>query len=119
MKNHTLLLETSLLEIWNERDAEKRLGAMRQIYADDIEFYESEETPVFIGHQRINDLIGKLQADWAPEFEFTETEETRANGNLQIASWTLGIPGQTPVAKGKDVALVENGKIAKLYLFLG
>lgn len=41
MQNTVQLLEDSLLVIWNDRDAARRLAAMEKVYAADMTFYES------------------------------------------------------------------------------
>lgn len=118
MENSASLLEDSLLVIWNDRQAESRLAAMKAVYADDIVFYESDKGAAVVGHQAINDLIATLQMQWPPEFSFELTRTPQANHQVQYISWTLGIPGQTPVASGIDIALVKDGKIMSLHLFL-
>ncbi|WP_345954794.1 nuclear transport factor 2 family protein [Mucilaginibacter sp. PAMB04168] len=118
MENSAKLLEDSLLVIWNDRQAERRLEAMQEVYAADIIFYESNEGPAIMGHQDINDLIAKLQEQWPAEFRFELNRPSLANHQVQHISWTLGIPGQTPVASGMDIAVIEEGKIKSLHLFL-
>jgi hypothetical protein len=58
------LLEYSLLVIWNDRDADRRLEAMKKTYVSDIHFYETDTGEPIIGHSTINELISKLQAKW-------------------------------------------------------
>ncbi|GAB3964133.1 hypothetical protein GCM10028806_01240 [Spirosoma terrae] len=112
------LLEDSLLQVWSERDPSKRLKEMKRIYADDIIFYESDSGPAFEGHQAIDSLIGKLQEQWAPEFVFTLTKPVVINHGVSHAAWTLGNPSANPVASGMDIAIIENGLIKALYLYL-
>lgn len=118
MENPAKLLEDSLLVIWNDRDATRRLAAMPQVYADDMAFYESNDGPAITGYQAINDLVDKLQAQWPLEFAFALNRPPQVNHQVQHISWTLGIPGQPPVATGMDVAIIENSKIKSLHLFL-
>ncbi|NMH26644.1 nuclear transport factor 2-like protein [Flavobacterium silvaticum] len=118
MEKTTFLLEDSLFKIWNNRNATERLSEMARIYAADIHFYESDDSEPFIGFEAINNLISNLQSQWAPEFAFQTENPVQVNHDMEAASWHLGIPGQNPVAGGMDVALVENGKIKKLYLYL-
>jgi len=117
METTAKLLEASLLNIWNDRDDKSRREMMEKIYSADIVFYESNDGPAFIGHQAINDLIGKLQAEWPIEFNFTITN-SMVNHQAQYVSWTLGISGENPVASGADIAIIESGKIKSLYLLL-
>jgi len=118
MKNPAQLLEDSLLIIWNNRNSVERLQAMQQIYHQDIQFFESDSGIAIIGYEAINNLITGLQSEWAPEFSFQLSKPCQSNHDIQIASWTLGIPGEQPVASGTDVAIVENEKIKSLHLYL-
>lgn len=116
--NAAQLLEDSLLVIWNDRDANRRLAAMHSAYAPDMAFFEGHGAEAIVGHQAINELITKLQAGWPVEFRFELIKPAQANQLVQLVSWHLGAAGAPPVATGSDVAIVENGLIKALYLFL-
>jgi hypothetical protein len=118
MENSAKLLEDSLLVIWNDRDAARRLAAMKEVYAADMVFYESNDGPAITGYQAVNDLVDKLQAQWPLEFRFELNRPSQVNHQVQHISWTLGIPGEPPVATGMDIAIIEDGKIKSLHLFL-
>ena len=118
MKSIEKLLESSLLVIWNDRDAQRRLDAMKEVYAPDIVFYESNEGAAIEGFQAINDLVTALQSKWPLEFKFVMRGPLNVNHQVQHISWTLGVPGQTPAASGMDIAIIEAGKIKSLHLFL-
>lgn len=113
----SILLQDSLLLIWNNRNSEERLAIMEKTYAHDITFYESEDSEPFVGFESINNLIQKLQQDWAPDFDFILTESPKSNHNVQHISWKLGTT-ELAVATGSDIAIIENDKIKALYLFL-
>lgn len=115
--NSTILLQDSLLLIWNNRNSEERLSLMEKIYATDIQFYESDNSEPFVGFESINNLIGKLQQEWAPDFEFVLTETPKSNHSVQHISWKLGTSELT-VATGSDIAITQDNKIKSLYLFL-
>lgn len=118
METSPQLIEDSLLVIWNDRDSDRRLAAMRNVYASDIVFYESNDGQPFKGYEEINGLVSNLQSQWPAEFAFELTEPSRINHEIQQITWKLGIPGQAPVATGSDIAIVETGKIKSLHLFL-
>jgi hypothetical protein len=118
MESSAKLLEDSLLVIWNDRDPEKRLRAMEEVYATDITFYEANEGPAIVGYEAINNLISKLQEQWPPDFVFVLSRPSHVNHQVQHITWTLGVPGQAPVASGMDVAIVENHQIKSLHLLL-
>ena len=112
------LLEDSLLVIWNDRNANRRLEAMKSVYAPGIHFYENNTGNAIIGHQAINELISKLQAEWPVEFQFELNKPSQVNHTIQLISWNLGPQGAQPVATGMDIAVIENELIKSLYLFL-
>ncbi|WP_449398620.1 hypothetical protein [Chryseobacterium wanjuense] len=118
MDTASTILQDSLLLIWNNRNSAERIALMEKIYASDITFYESDSSEPFVGTESIDHLIQTLQKDWPSDFEFTLTETPKSNHNVQQISWQLGIPGQQPAAKGMDIAIIENGRIKALYLFL-
>ncbi|WP_336517373.1 hypothetical protein [Pollutibacter soli] len=118
MASTAKLLEDSLLVIWNDRNSDKRLETMKQIYAPDIHFYENNDGNAIVGHQAINELISKLQSGWPIEFQFELNKPSQVNHTAQIISWNLGPKGATPIATGMDVAITENDLIKSLYLFL-
>lgn len=118
MASTAKLLEDSLLVIWNDRNADKRLEAMKSIYAKDIHFFESNTGTAVTGHKAINELISKLQTEWPMEFRFELNKPSQVNHDVQIISWNLGPKGVAPIATGIDVAVVENDLIKTLYLFL-
>lgn len=118
MPNTAQLLEDSLLVIWNDRNADQRLEAMKRVYAPDIHFYESNSGKAIIGYQAINELISKLQAEWPIEFQFELNKPSQVNHSIQMISWNLGPQGVQPVATGMDVAVIENDQIKSLFLFL-
>lgn len=68
MENAAQLLNDSLLVIWNDRNAERRLQAMQSVYATDIHFYESDHGAAIVGYEQINAVISNLQAQWPTEF---------------------------------------------------
>jgi hypothetical protein len=112
------LLETSLLVIWNDRNAHRRLETMKKTYAPNVHFYEFNTDKAIVGHQAINDLISKIQSTWPPESMFTLNKPSQVNHSIQFASWNLGPQGSQPILTGEDVAVIENDRITSFYLFL-
>ncbi|QDK83812.1 nuclear transport factor 2 family protein [Spirosoma sp. KCTC 42546] len=118
MMDEKQLLEDSLLKVWSERNDEQRLEVMQQIYADDIIFYETDKGEAIEGHRAIDELIKTLQTQWPPEFVFALTKPVVINHGVSHVSWTLGAAHATPIASGMDIAIVEDGLIKELYLYL-
>jgi hypothetical protein len=117
METRAKLLENSLLVIWNDRNADRRLEEMKKTYAPDVHFFEFNDREPFIGHQTINELITKLQAEWPIEYRFELNKPSRVNHDVQTASWDLGAHGTSPFLTGMDVAIIENELIKSFYLY--
>lgn len=118
MEASSMLLQDSLLGVWNNRNSAERLTLMEKIYHPDILFFEDDKSEPIVGIESIDILIQKLQQDWPADFEFILTEAPQSNHNIQHISWQLGVSGQQPVLAGVDIAIIEEGKIKSLYLLL-
>jgi hypothetical protein len=109
------LMHANLLEVFGERDAAKRRAAVERTYSADVVFADPDA--VVTGHDALDAKAGGL-LDASPEFVFSPDGPVRVNHDLGYLGWTLGPAGQPPVVRGVDIALVENGLIAKLWTFL-
>ena len=112
------LLENSVLVIWSEPNADRRLEEMEKTYAPDVHFYEFNAGEAIVGHAAINELISKLQKEWPPESRFELNKPSQVNHQVQVVSWNLGPHGMPPISTGMDVAVIENDLIKSFYLFL-
>ena len=118
MSETTNILEQNLLQIWNQRNYVERNKIMKKLYSPECIFYESDNSNGIIGIEAINDYIEALQKNWQPEFSFEIDLPGVINHEVARVSWKLGIPDVSIVAKGTDIAYIENGLIRKLFLFL-
>lgn len=105
------LAHGNLMSIFNERSPEARMNAMKKYYAQDIVFHEPEATT--LGHESISKVAQDL-LDKAPGWVFEPFGTVITNHNLIMLAWGFGPPGDAKV-NGKDIMLVENGKIKVLY----
>ncbi|QKZ15318.1 nuclear transport factor 2 family protein [Spirosoma sp. KUDC1026] len=108
-------LQDTHLAIWNEKDRTRRDAMMPAIYAADIRMYDKDFT--LTGTEAISDFIDKLFADDA---NFTFKAET-AIVNTQHGArlfWTIQTGPQPNVLTGMDFFIVENEKIAHLFVFM-
>jgi hypothetical protein len=111
------LMLRNLQEVFNERDAARRIGAVKSIYAKEAEFFEGDER--IKGHDAISAKVGVLQASFPPDFTFSPTSAPACNHDLGRLTWRVGPAAAPPVATGMDIALFKNGRIQSLYVFLG
>ncbi len=111
------LMLRNLQEVFNEKDAARRLGAIKSIYAKEAEFFEGEES--IKGHDAISAKVSALQASFPPDFTFSPTGAPARNHDLGRLTWRVGPAAAPAVATGMDVAVFEQGRIRALYTFLG
>jgi hypothetical protein len=109
------LMRANLLEVFNERDAERRRSAIAGTYAPDIRFSDPEETVT--GHDALDAKAQRL-LDEAPGFVFSPAGPVQVNHDLGYLAWNFGPDGAPPVVRGVDIALVEDGRIARIYTLL-
>ena len=106
------LMLDNLYVVFNQRDPERRLQAIATNYTEDVTWTDPEGTTQ--GHQAMNDLGQKL-LDRMPNFAFSAAGPVRVSGDLALLAFNLGPPEQPPAVSGIDVALVRDGRIARLY----
>lgn len=109
------LMLANLLEVFNERDDDRRGAAIARTYAADVTFSDPED--VITGRDTLSAKAKKL-LDGAPTFVFSAAGSVLVNHNLGYLAWNLGPAGQAPVVRGMDIALVEDGLIETLYTLL-
>jgi SnoaL-like domain len=109
------LMEANLLQVFNERDDGRRAKAIAATYAVDVTFADPEG--VVTGHDAL-DAKAKGLLDQSPGFVFSAAGPVLVNHDLGHLAWAFGPEGAPPVARGIDVALVEDGHIKKLYTML-
>lgn len=110
------VLEQHLEKIWSERDEQKRLKALDELYTKDCTLFEVGDR--FTGHEAINSKINSILANMPADFVFTITEPVVINNNAGKLVWALGPKDKQAVATGMDIAILEDAKIKSLYVFL-
>src|SRR5258707_12177451 len=109
------LLLRNLSEVFGERDSERRMAAIKNLYSEDAVFFEAEQR--FEGRQTISDAIAALQASFPAEFEFSPVAPPARNHDVGRLSWRLGPAACPPVLNGMDVAQFQDGRIHSPYVF--
>src|SRR3979411_2692939 len=95
------LMLRNLSEVFGERDSERRIAAIKNLYSEDAVFFETEQR--FEGRQTISDAIAALQASFPAEFEFSAAAPPARNHDVGRLFWRLGPAGSPPVVNGMDV----------------
>lgn len=110
------LMEEHLKQVWSERNPINRLKALDTLYAKDSILYEVGE--IISGHEEINNKVSGIVGSIPPDFAFTRLKPIIINNNAGRLQWGLGPKGKPPVSTGTDIAIFENGKIKRLYVFI-
>lgn len=109
------LMTANLLEVFNERDGDRRRAAIVRTYVADVRFSDPEDTAV--GHDAVDAKAQRL-LDESPEFVFIPDGSIHVSDNLGYLAWGFGPLGKPPIVRGADIALVSNGLITHLYTLL-
>ncbi len=110
------ILRANLANVFNERDADRRLAAIRELYAEDAVLYDPES--VVTGHAAISDTVAALLASLPPAFAFEPVGPAVGHHDAARLRWQSGPPNGPVAVTGTDVALFAGGKIETLYVFL-
>ena len=84
------LMRANLLEVFNERDAERRRAAAARTYHPDVQFADPEETVV--GRAAL-DAKAQALLDRAPTFVFSPAGQVRQSADLGYLAWGFGPEG--------------------------
>lgn len=106
------LMEANLLEVFNERDAQRRAAAIERTYAPDVRWTDDEG--VVLGHKALDAKAIALQSQ-LEGLVFTKAGPVHQTLGFGYLAWTLGPDGGEPVATGFDVAIVRDDVISELY----
>jgi len=109
-----LLLE-NLFVVFSERDPERRMEAIARNYTEDVIWSDPDRTTH--GREEMNEQAQKL-IDRVPDFVFSAAGPVQVSCDLGLLAFNLGVPEQPPAVSGIDVALVRDGRIARLYTLL-
>lgn len=108
-------LEDNHVAAWNERDRTKRDELLQTIYADNIKMYD----PGFILNSlaEVSDFIGKLH-EQSTDFLFSPAAPAEATQNGVRVYGNIGTTQNPHEMKSMDFMIIENNKVAHLYVFI-
>lgn len=106
------LMEANLLEVFNERDADRRTAAIERIYAPDVRWTEDEG--IVVGRDALNARAVALQSQ-LEGLVFTKAGPVYQTLGFGYLAWQVGPEGGDPVVTGFDVAIISDDLIAELY----
>lgn len=111
------LMQANLADVFNERDAGKRIGAIAELYAEDAVLYESPDTAAE-GHAAICEAVTRLLSSLPPDFAFTATGPALGHHGMGRLRWQAGPPNGPVAVNGMDIACFRDGRIHSLHVFI-
>ncbi len=110
------LLHGNIEQVFNERDATKRLAAMAQLWSAEPMMFEPGE--VLSGREMISATVSTLQARLPAGTRFTPAGPVTGHHDLYILPWQASQLDQPPHTLGRDVVVLKDGAIDRLWVFL-
>ncbi|WP_446220125.1 nuclear transport factor 2 family protein [Micromonospora sp. IBHARD004] len=109
------LMRRNLLDVFNERDPERRNAAIALTYAQDVVWHEPDR--VIRGREALVQRATELLAE-TPGWVFRPDGPVSALDDLGHLGFQYGPAGQPPVFTGMDIARCKDGVIVELYTFV-
>ena len=110
------LMQGNLLEVFNDRDPERRRAAISRIYAADVHWTDDEG--VTVGHAALDTKAAELQDKIGP-LQFVTAGPVHQTVGFGYLAWHLVAENDTtPQVSGFDVAIIRDDVIAELYTVL-
>ena len=103
------LLHSNLLEIFAERDPQRRWAAIGRTYTEDVTFTDPDGE--FVGWQAVNDRAQELLDGASPSDVFEEDGPAYVGADAAALAWRFGPPG-APVARGVDILTIRDGRVS-------
>lgn len=114
--DYDAIMEANLLRVFGERDAARRIEAIREIYDTDAVLHEPGHSAT--GHEAISEAVSELLGHLPPDFTFSAVRPALGHNGVGRLQWRSGPPGGPAAVTGLDVAHVEGGLIHSLHVFL-
>src|SRR5688572_21555537 len=114
--NYDELMQANLARVFGEHNADKRIKAIRELYADDAVLNEPDAS--VRGHAAINEAVTLLLASLLSCFVFRSIGPAIGHHNIGRLKWQSGPLDGPPVVTGMDIAHFEGNLIHSLFVFL-
>ena len=114
--DYDALMRANLARVFGERDAGRRIEAIRELYAEDAVLNEPHAS--VSGHVAISEAVSALLASLPEDFVFSPVSPASGHHGVGRLNWRSGPPDGPVAVTGTDVAHVESGRITALHVFL-
>jgi hypothetical protein len=110
------LLRANVARVFNERDSQRRLAAMAELWSPDPILYERDA--LLVGVQNISGHLDELHRRLPAGTVFEPTGQVVGHHGTAILKWKAHANGHRTHTTGTDVVFVQDGRIHRLYVFL-
>ncbi len=110
------LMQANLARVFGEHNAQKRMKAIRELYAEDAVLNEPHHSAK--GHAAINDAVTALLASLPADFVFSSIGPAIGHHNIGRLKWRSGPPDGPAAVIGMDIAHFDGNLIHSLFVFL-
>ena len=104
------------LDVFSERDPERRRAAIERTYVEDVRFIDPDGESV--GLQALNDRAQKILDDAPADFVLEEDGLAYVSTDTAVQPWRFGPPG-SPVVRGIDILTVRDGSVSVVHTLIG
>ncbi|MGK2854292.1 MAG: nuclear transport factor 2 family protein [Microbacteriaceae bacterium] len=111
------LMTANLLQVFNERDPQRRRAAIEQTYTADVRWTDDED--VSVGWDRLETRAQALQEGQLAGLSFVTAGPVYQTRGFGYLAWHILAPGSdAPIVSGFDVALITDDRIGQLFTVL-
>ena len=103
------LLHSNLLEVFGERDPQRRRAAIGRTYTEDVTFTDPDGD--FVGWRALSDRAQALLDGASPGDVFEEDGPAYVGTDAAALAWRFGPPGK-PAARGVDILTIREGRVS-------
>ena len=108
------LMESNLLRVFNEPDFDRRMVAIGDTYAPQVQWTDDEG--VTVGHDALNAKAQALQDGQIAGLSFVKAGPVYQTRGFGYLAWNVVAPGSDePIVSGFDVALINDERITDLF----
>jgi hypothetical protein len=108
------LMESNLLRVFNERDADRRIVAIGETYVPAVRW--TDDDGVTVGHDALNAKAQALLDGPLAGLSFVKSGRVHQTHGFGYLEWNVVAPGSDePIAAGFDVALIDDDRITDLF----
>jgi hypothetical protein len=104
------------LQVFSERDPERRRAVIERTYVEDVRFIDPDGE--IVGREALNDRARKILDDAPADFVLEKDGLAYVSTDTAVQPWRFGPPG-SPVVRGIDVLTVRDGSVSVVRTLIG